>query len=66
MILLGIRLFVVAWLLSGRHGFINGLLRLALAKHVVWYVAIKFSKPFGTVISNFVDGQFIRTSVPQI
>ena len=66
MILLGIAiLFVLAWLLSGyRHGFVNGLLRLALWL-VVWYIAIKFSKPFGTVISNFVDGQFIRTSVPQ-
>lgn len=66
MILLGIALvFVLLWFISGyRHGFVNGLLRLSLWV-VVWYIAIKFSKSLGAVISNFVDGQFIRTTVPQ-
>ncbi|KAA8324781.1 CvpA family protein [Leuconostoc carnosum] len=58
-------IFVLASLLSGyRHGFVNGLLRLALLV-VVWYIAIKFAEPLGAVFSNFVSGQFVRTDVPQ-
>ena len=66
MILLGIAtIFVLLWLISGyRHGFVNGLLRLALWV-VVWYIAIKFAQPFGQFLSRFLAGQFVRTTVPQ-
>ena len=66
MILLGAAIiFILIWFISGyRHGFVNGLLRIALW-FVVWYIAIKFAKPVGSVVTNFVNGQFVRTSVPQ-
>ncbi|MGX7051687.1 CvpA family protein [Leuconostoc palmae] len=66
MIILGISaVFILCWIISGyKHGFVNGVLRLALWI-IVWYIAIKFSKPVGSYIANFVNGQFIRTTIPQ-
>ncbi|ADG40613.1 MULTISPECIES: CvpA family protein [Leuconostoc] len=58
-------IFILSWVISGyRHGLVNGLLRLALW-FIVWYIAIKFARPVGAVLTQFVDGQFVRTGVPQ-
>ncbi|GMA70248.1 hypothetical protein GCM10025879_14940 [Leuconostoc litchii] len=66
MILLGLTVILILFtIVKGYHmGLVNAVLRFILCV-IVWYIAIKFSKPVGQLLTNIVSGQFVRTTVPQ-